>query len=430
MYELPEVSDMRKGLIRLSKDRIFLGIVCLLIGLCLLAGGAVAVGFKYFPAQTSSILSQLKMPDLSLGQPTTTSSSDLYQPAYDYENAVIAAAKNSSPAVVSIIISKDVPNYEQQLVNPFGDQDPFGSGITVPNGSSSLQEVGAGSGFFVSADGLILTNKHVVSDTKAEYTVYTNDGKKYQAKVIALDPVQDLALIKIQGASDGQTFPTLTLADSDGIQIGQTAIAIGNALGQFSNTVSVGVVSGMGRTISASDQGGGFSETLNGIIQTDAAINAGNSGGPLLNLKGQVIGIDTAMANGAQSIGFAIPINIAKKDIQQVQTTNKITYAFLGVRYLQVNDDVQTQYKLPVDYGAYVQADGQGDPAVEPNSPAAKAGLQAKDIILEVNGEQINNTDTLSTIIAKYNPGDTVTLQIMRDGKTISVSVALTTRTQ
>ncbi|MBX4201062.1 trypsin-like peptidase domain-containing protein, partial [Candidatus Parcubacteria bacterium] len=270
-----------------------------------------------------------------------------YTSPVSYEQAIIDSVKSASPSVVSIVISKNLPVYEQQFINPFGDMPGFG--IQIPQyvqKGTKYQEVGAGSGFIVSSDGLILTNKHVVSDKEAEYTVLTSDGTEFSAKVVALDPVQDLAVIKLQ--SDA-TFPAIKIGDSSGIQIGQGAIAIGNALGQFSNTVSVGVVSGLGRTVSASGAQG-FSETLEGIIQTDAAINPGNSGGPLVNLRGEVIGINTAMADNAQSIGFAIPINIAKKDIDQIIKTNKIVYPFLGVRYVAVDEQVKEKYNLPVDY--------------------------------------------------------------------------------
>jgi S1-C subfamily serine protease len=217
----------------------------------------------------------------------------------------------------------------------------------------------------------------------------------------------------------------VTLGDSSGIQIGQTAIAIGNALGQFSNTVSVGVVSGLQRTISASDQLNSMSETLEGIIQTDAAINAGNSGGPLLNLKGEVIGIDTAMAQGAQDIGFAIPINMAKKDIEQVVKTNKIVYPFLGIRYVLVDDQVKQKYNLSVDYGALVLKGNNGEAAVISGSSAQKSGIKEKDVILEVNGEKITSNNSLSTITQKYNVGDKITLHILRDGKEQDIDVIL-----
>ena len=221
------------------------------------------------------------------GATSSTTSVPLYKPALDYEQAVVGAVKKASPAVVSITISKNVPIIEQCPYNPFSDLPPefqqfFGDNgsFTQPcdSGKTQLQEVGGGSGFVISSDGLILTNKHVVSDTKASYTVLTNDGKKYDAKVLARDPSQDLAVVKITASG----LPTVELGDSSSIELGQTAIAIGNALGEFRNTVSVGVVSGLARNITAS--GAGTSESLSGLIQTDAAINPGNSGGPLLNL--------------------------------------------------------------------------------------------------------------------------------------------------
>jgi serine protease Do len=347
---------------------------------------------------------------------------ELYTSAFAYEQAIIDTAKNVSPSVVSIVISKDLPVYEQEFLNPFGD---FFPDIQIPQQvqkGTKYQEIGAGSGFIVSVDGLVLTNKHVVLDKQADYTVFTNDGQKYDAKVLALDPVQDLAVIKISRPSgtpsdDGAVFKPVVLGDSSGIQIGQTAIAIGNALGQFKNTVSVGVVSGLGRTISASDQAGSFSETLEDIIQTDAAINSGNSGGPLLNLKGEVIGINTAMAQGAEAIGFAIPINMAKRDIEQVIKNNKIVYPLLGVRYVVINTEVKKEYNLSVDYGVLVLKNDKGEPAVMIDSAAEKAGIKEKDVILEVNGEKVTVGNSMSKIIQKYNPGDSITLRILRDGQ-------------
>ncbi|MFH1967866.1 MAG: trypsin-like peptidase domain-containing protein, partial [bacterium] len=243
------------------------------------------------------------------------------------------------------------------------------------------------------------------------------------AKVLALDPVQDLAVVQIQG--DGKTFKPITLGDSSNIQVGQTAIAIGNALGQFTNTVSVGVVSGLQRTIFASDQTGGFSETLQGIIQTDAAINSGNSGGPLLNLKGEVIGINTAMAEEAQSIGFAIPINMAKRAINQVAKTSKIVYPFLGIRYVTVDSQTKKKYNLSVDYGALVIRGSNGEAAVTADSAAKKAGIQEGDIILELNGEKITASNLLSVIILKYSPGGKIILKILRDESELNVEATL-----
>ncbi|MBU6142219.1 trypsin-like peptidase domain-containing protein [Patescibacteria group bacterium] len=353
-----------------------------------------------------------------------------YQSTDVHEQAVIAAVKKTSQSVVSVIISKDVPIIEQcPAANPFGDLPPefqqffggSGTQYTQPcQKGTQKQEVGGGSGFIISSDGLILTNKHVVSDTQAEYTVFTNDGKKYTAKVLARDPVQDLAVLKI----DAVGLTPLQLGDSDGIQLGQTAIAIGNALGEFRNTVSVGVVSGLSRSITASDGFTGSSESLSGLIQTGAAINPGNSGGPLLNLQGEVIGVNTAVASGAQNIGFSIPINDAKRDIASVEKTGTIQVPFLGVRYIQLDSTIAKQENLSVQNGALVRGDSTG-PAVVSGSPADKAGLQAEDIITKVDGTAIDQDHTLGSLIQKHNVGDTITLTVLRKGKTITLTATL-----
>ena len=349
------------------------------------------------------------------------------------EEMVVNAVKKVSPAVVSIIISKDVPVFEQYYYNPFDDFERFfgpGIGFLVPGirqKGTEKKEIGGGTGIIISSDGIVLTNKHVVSDEKAEYTIYTNDGKKFPAVVLAKDPVQDLAILKIKTNNSLEKFKTVVLGDSDKLEIGQTAIAIGNALGEFRNTVSVGVISGLGRTITAS--GGGSVEVLEDIIQTDAAINSGNSGGPLLNLKGEVIGINVAMAAGSENIGFSIPINKAKKSIEQVKKIGKIVYPFLGVNYTLIDDELKKQKNLPVNYGALI-VKGNDNLAVTKNSPAEKAGLKENDIILEFNNEKITIDNSLSKIIAKYNPGDRVVLKILRDGKEMIVNVILGERTE
>ncbi|MCL5016106.1 MAG: trypsin-like peptidase domain-containing protein [Patescibacteria group bacterium] len=351
-----------------------------------------------------------------------------YSPPSSYEQQIINAVKQASPSVVSIIISQDLPVIEQcQAANPFANlpsnlQQLFGNqfNYTVPcQKGSKLQETGAGSGFIVSSDGLILTNKHVVSNTSAQYTVILSNGKKYNATVLARDPKIDLALIKINATG----LSALALGDSSQLELGQTAIAIGNALGQFSNTVSVGVVSGLSRTITASGASYG-SETIQGVIQTDAAINPGNSGGPLLNSRGQVIGIDTAVVSGAQNIGFAIPINDAKSDISQVETAGSISTPYLGVRYTPIDSALAAQDNLPVSNGALIQG-GNGQLAVVPGSPAEKAGLKSGDIIISVDGVNIDQNNTLSDLISSHKVSDTVSLAILRDGKTITVQVTL-----
>ena len=356
-----------------------------------------------------------------------------YVPQTTQEEAVIAAFKNYSPAVVSIIISKNVPTYDQYYTSPDTGNSPFGQffgfnfgpQVQIPQlkqNGTQLQQVGAGSGFIISNDGMILTNKHVVSDTSAEYTVITSDGKKYTAKVLARDPAQDLALVKIDGTAP---FPTVVLGDSSKVQTGQSVIAIGNALGQFDNTISVGVVSGQARTITAGDSSATTSETLENLIQTDAAINEGNSGGPLLNLKGEVIGVNTAIAQGAQNIGFVIPINSAKRDINQVKSTGKISYPYLGVRYTVVDDTVQSDNKLAVNYGAWVTSGDPTQSAVMAGSPAAAAGIKDDDIILQIDGRKIDSNNTLSSIISNHNVGDKITLTVLRGKDQLTIPVTL-----
>ena len=359
----------------------------------------------------------------------TVNSQENKQQVLIEDSAVIDVVKKSSPAVVSIIISKDVPNYSADNFNDFFNQFFGGgsSGSTNNNGSQSdqggttKQEVGGGSGFFITADGLILTNRHVVSDTQADYTVLTNDGKKYSAKVLARDPARDVAVIKIEGTN----FPTLTLGDSDSLQIGQTTIAIGNTLGEFTNSVSRGIVSGLKRNLEAGS-GFGSSERLTDVIQTDAAINAGNSGGPLLDIDGNVIGINVAMAQGAQNVGFALPINQATRLIDQAKGGTKITIPFLGVRYIAIDASVQQEAQLPFDYGVLVLRGNKiTDLAVVPGSPADKAGIVENDIILEADGKKIDDNNQLSDVVAKHNVGDTITLKVWHKGQTKDVQVKL-----
>lgn len=337
------------------------------------------------------------------------------------DELVVKVVEEASPAVVSIVATKDVPVVERFFVDPFAD-DPFfrdffgghGSGLRVPQfrqKGTEKQEVSSGTGFIASPDGLILTNKHVVSDTEAEFTVFLNDGQKKPAKVLARDQFQDIAVLKIAGAN----MASVRLGDSSGLKIGQSVIAIGNALGEFRNTVSVGVVSGLQRSVVASGRGVG-SEVLQELIQSDAAINPGNSGGPLLNLRGEVVGINTAMAQGAENIAFAIPINKAKRDLESVQQHGRIVHPFLGVRYQVVTKELAEQKKLGRDYGVLLVG-AADEPAVVKESPAEKAGLKEGDIILELNGARIDAAHSLASILEKYQSGDEITLKVFRDGK-------------
>jgi len=347
------------------------------------------------------------------------------------DSAVIDVVEKSAPAVVSIIISKDVPKVQDFFSDPFGfpdffdpfgglpDQDPNSQG---DQGGTEKQKVGGGSGFLITGDGMIVTNKHVVSDTAAEYTVITNDDKEHKASVLAQDPVNDIAIIKI----DGNDYPTLNLGNSDALKIGQTVIAIGNSLGEFSNTVSRGIVSGLRRNVTAS---GGFGQTerLNNIIQTDAAINPGNSGGPLLDINGDVIGVNVAVAQGAQNIGFALPSNQIKKVVDQVKTTGKISTPYLGVRYIPIDKIIQKENSLPFDYGVLVsRGERITDFAVIPGSPADKAGIVENDIILELDRTRIDDKNGLGDMISRYNVGDEITLKIWHKGTEKTVKVVLT----
>jgi S1-C subfamily serine protease len=361
---------------------------------------------------------RVRVAEMLLGT-TNTSSSTQVVPSTT--GAVEIAVKKANPAVVSIIITKNEPVIERYYTYVPG---PFGS-LRVPqyrqNGTSP-QEVGGGSGFLVSADGLIATNAHVVDDAEAQYTVYTNDGKKHAARVVAKDEMQDIALIKIQG----NNFPFLSFGSSKDLQLGQSVIAIGNALSEFRNTVSVGVVSGLSRSITAGSYSTGETEQLNELIQTDAAINPGNSGGPLLDLNGNVIGMNVAVAASSQSIGFALPGDLVKNAVESVKAKGYISRPYVGVRYVEVNESIKETYKLSVDYGVLVmKGDGLNEPAVIPNSPAAKAGIVEGDVIVEFNGTQINEDQKLANLILKQKIGDKVSLKVLHNGQTKNLTVTI-----
>jgi len=343
----------------------------------------------------------------------------------DREENVIGVVDEVSPAVVAVTLTRDVPIYENsydgQSYDPFeeffGVPSPFGDlfrrdiSQREEVGSEKV-EVGGGTGFLISKDGYIMTNRHVVDQDDVEYSVITDDGESHTATVIAKDPVFDIAVLKIEG----DDFPFLTFGDSDAIEVGQTAIAIGNALAEFRNTVSVGVISGLSRSITAGDGQGSF-ERLEGVIQTDAAINPGNSGGPLLNLSGEVIGMNVAMA-GAENIGFALPSNTVKGVAESVQKNGKIVRPFLGIRYIPITEDLKEKNKLPVDYGVLViRGDTPSDLAVTPGSAADKAGITENDIILEIDGVKLDDENRLASVIRTKNVGDTIELKILHKGE-------------
>lgn len=336
-----------------------------------------------------------------------------YIPQISQEQAVIKAAKEVSPSVVSITISKTSKGDWEEFRDFFDDD--------LPEISPEREAVGCGTGFIISADGMVLTNKHVVSEEDVDYVILTSMGQEFSAVVLARDPFKDLAVLKI--SSDKTDFRPVSLGDSDNLQIGQSVISIGNALGEYNNTISVGIVSGLDRNIVAS--GGGITEKLENLIQTDAAINVGNSGGPLLNLAGEVIGVNVAMSTEAENIGFSIPINDAKKDIKMVKEIGEIIYPFLGIRYVIITPGLQEEDDLPVAYGALIARGKSLDEAVTSGSAAEAAGLKEGDIVLEFNREKITIDSSLSKIIQKYNPGDKVVLKVLRKGEEMIMEAVL-----
>ncbi|MDD3156161.1 MAG: trypsin-like peptidase domain-containing protein [Candidatus Pacebacteria bacterium] len=339
--------------------------------------------------------------------------------------------KNVEGSVVSIMANKDLPVADSYTMNPFdmfrGDVfDPFSFYFDdyQPKVEPKYEkkQVSSGSGFIITTDGYIVTNKHVVSDDKAEYTVFLNDGVKYTAKIVAVDPLEDFALIKIEANG----LKPLALGNSDNLSLGQTVIAIGNALGEFQNTISVGVISGLNRNITASG-GNGTVERLTNLLQTDAAINQGNSGGPLLSLDGKVIGMNTAIVATAQNIGFAIPVNKIKNTIEEAVKTGKITVPFIGVYYVQIDKTEAEERDLDVDYGALLVAD-KGNSAILKDSPAEKSGLKEGDIILSVNQEKITTKSPLATVVRKYKPGETIELEVKRGENILNINLVLGTK--
>jgi S1-C subfamily serine protease len=348
------------------------------------------------------------------------------------ESRIVDIVEKANPAVVSIVITKNVPIIEQyyQEFNPFGDDffnDFFGNNnfrFRIPqqkqNGTEK-REVGGGSGFFISADGYIVTNKHVIDDDKAEYTVLTNEGKKFDAKILAKDSMIDVAILKIKG----NNFSYLSFGDSDRLKPGQTVIAIGNALAEFRNSVSVGVISGLSRSVVAGNMFG-KSEQLEGVIQTDAAINPGNSGGPLLNITGKVIGVNVAVSRGAENIGFALPSNTIKNIADSIKQYGEIVRPYLGVRYVQITESLKNKNNLTVDYGALVlRGSTQEELAVIPGSPADKAGIVENDIILEIDNVKLEQNKSLSSIIRQKQINQIIRLKILHKGvkKTIEVKL-------
>lgn len=310
-------------------------------------------------------------------------------------------AKDVSPSVVSI-------NVESVTSGGMYYQDSVQSG--------------AGTGIIISSDGYIVTNRHVIPEGVDNVSITTNDGKEYSdVTVVGRDPRSgvDIAFLKIKGVTD---LKPAKLANSDKAVVGDSVVAIGYALGEFQNTVTSGILSGKGRPITASD--GGVSETLTNLFQTDAAINPGNSGGPLLNFSGEVIGINTAIAGGAENIGFSIPINDVKQQVESVLKRGKLEIPYLGVRYIMLTEGLKERYELSRDSGAWLKA-SQESQAVLNGSPADKAGLKEGDIIFEVSGQEVTNEQPLASLLSKYGIGDEVELKYNRDGDVATTKATL-----
>jgi S1-C subfamily serine protease len=327
------------------------------------------------------------------------------------ESVVIDVAEKVSPSVVTIGISKT-----QRILELPQSPFEFFFGFPEESGREEKVEQDIASGFIITSDGLIVTNKHVVSDPQAKYRVITKDDKTYDIQKIYRDPANDIAILKINPPAGGLT--PVELGDSSQLKVGQFVIAIGTALGEFRHTVTTGVISGLGRGITAGSPFEGYVEELDNVIQTDAAINPGNSGGPLLNSAGQVIGVNVAMAIEGENIGFALPINLVKESIDNFNRTGQFSRAFLGIRYGMISREAALMNEVPE--GALVAE-------VIEDSPAEKAGIEAGDIITHLDGQRLAEVEGgLASVISKKKVGDTVSITIWRDGEEIKTSAVLT----
>lgn len=363
----------------------------------LLIGGTAGYGGAYLQNEMQSSATPTVL---------TSSEEDGNATVTANEESIAAVAKAVSPSIVSIITTTE-------RTSRFYNQ--------------SYQQGGAGTGMIVSSDGYIMTNKHVV-DGASDVSVVMQSGDTFEnVEVVGVDPLNDVAFLKIKNVTD---LPAVTLGDSKTIRIGQGVVAIGNALGQYQNTVTSGIVSGTGRPVVASSGGvsGDSAESLTDLIQTDAAINSGNSGGPLLNLKGQVIGINTAVSTEGQGIGFAIPIGATKGMLQNLVETGKVERPYLGVQYVSINAQVREEYDLTVNRGDYITA--TSGRSVQSGGPAAKAGIRDGDIITAVNGFKVGEIASVASLVSEYQPGDKVEVTLLRDGKERTISVTLGTYQQ
>lgn len=349
----------------------------------------------------------------SPGRGGTSGSTEVQRQVISSEGDIVRGiAKDVGAAVVSINVTAQTTT-----------QNYFGL-------TQTGQVEGAGTGVIINTDGTIITNRHVVPAGTTKVTVTLSDGTTLDnVDVIgrtADNDALDVAFLKIKDTK-GEKLTAAKLGDSSKVQVGDKVVAIGNALGQFQNTVTTGIISGYGRSIQAGDQSGSTSETLQNLFQTDAAINEGNSGGPLVNLAGEVIGINTAIAagNNAQNVGFALPINDLQGLITSVLKTGKLERPYLGVRYVAITDDVAYEYNLSVKRGAYIFAPNRQEASVVAGSPADKAGVQDKDIITQIDDTKLDEKSSLISVLGRKSVGDKAVLHILRDGKELTLTATL-----
>lgn len=337
-----------------------------------------------------------------VGNSLTNSSRESQRQTVVQEGEVIAdVAAEVSPSVVSVSTSQTI-----------SVQDLFG-------GTQRQTSEGAGTGVVINKEGLILTNKHVIPEGVDDVVVTLSDGTSYEnVAVVGRDPLNDLALLKIKNP---KKLTPAKLGNSDSVRTGEKVIAIGNALGEFQNTVTSGIISGVGRPVLASD-GNGASEQLSNLFQTDAAINPGNSGGPLVNFNGEVIGINTAIAEGAEGVGFSIPINEAKPIITSAEETGAITRPYLGVRYVMLTPGLADELGLDQSEGAYISKQSG---SVVDGSPADKIGLKSGDSITQINDIKLSASQPLASVVGRFQVDEKVELTIIRNGKTSEISVTL-----
>lgn len=355
---------------------------------------------------------------------------------WNTSDGVVRIVERVMPAVVSIAVTKSAEAVAADLMKLATHRGgKRGRAPTIPADkidAHGMVQIGGGSGFIVDARGFILTNKHVIAESGVRYSVTMSDGTTYDASVIARDPVNDIAIVKIDPratpASPAGRLPTVPLGDSTTLKLGEPVLAFGNVLGILKNTVSKGIISGLSRAVTAQADPAVPPQEMRGLIQTDAAINVGNSGGPLVDTRGRAIGVNAATIQGAENIGFAVPVNSARRDLEDLKKFGRILRPLLGLRYLTINEDLQQKLALPVAYGAFVTREHSFDAAVVPGTPAAQAGVREHDVILAWNGEKVTPDKSIQDYLEVSSVNEEVALTILRKGKELIVRVKLVER--